>query len=89
MQIHAKNLEQYIISLCNETGTSILNTNRKTSFLGLIVCLRNIFSLFQKLKLLQISYLLTYKLSQDYLEMFFSSIGDCEGFNNNPNALQL
>lgn len=89
MQMHAKNFEQYITSLCNETGTSILNTNRKTGFLRLIICLRNIFPWFQKLKPLQISYLLTYKLSQDYLEIFFSSIRDCGGFNNNSNALQL
>lgn len=51
IQMHAKNFEQYITLLCNESGTSILNTNRKTGFLGLIICLRNIFPLsFQKLQ---------------------------------------
>ena len=34
-------------------------------------------------------YLLTYKLSQDHLEMFFSYVRAIEGFNNNPNVLQL
>ena len=34
-------------------------------------------------------YLLTYKLSQDHLEMFFSCVSGRGRFNNNPNALQL
>lgn len=89
MQMHAKHFEQYITSLCDENNTSILKTNRKTGFLGLIICLKNIYPLFQKLKILHVTYLLTYKLSQDYLEMFFSAIRARGGFNNNPNALQI
>ena len=34
-------------------------------------------------------YLLTYKLSQEHLEMFFSCVRARGGFNNNPNALQI
>jgi len=34
-------------------------------------------------------FLLTYKLSQDHLEMFFSAIRSKGGFNNNPTAAQL
>ena len=34
-------------------------------------------------------YLLTYKLSQDHLEMFFSCVRARGGFNDNPNTLQL
>lgn len=89
LQIHAKNFENYINTLQDETGTPILKTNRKTGFLGLIICLRNIFPLFDCLKSLGITYLLTYKLSQDFLETFFSAIRSRGGFNNNPNALQL
>ena len=33
--------------------------------------------------------LLTYKLSQDYLELFLSAIRSADGKNNNPNGLQL
>lgn len=45
--------------------------------------------IFEKLKIHQVSYLLTYKLSQDYLETFFSAIKARGGFNNNPNAVQF
>ena len=34
-------------------------------------------------------YVLTYKFSQDPLEMFFSKIQSRNGWNNNPNPLQL
>lgn len=34
-------------------------------------------------------FLLTYKLSQDHLEMFFSAICSRGGFNNNPTALEF
>jgi hypothetical protein len=36
-----------------------------------------------------INYLLTYKLSQDHLETFFSAVRSGGGRNNNPNGLQL
>lgn len=75
--------------MTDSTGKPILNTQRKTGFLGMIVCLRNIFPLFQKFKSLGLTYLLTYKLSQDYLETFFSAIRSRNGFNNNPNTFQF
>ncbi|XP_065324718.1 uncharacterized protein LOC135931493 isoform X4 [Gordionus sp. m RMFG-2023] len=34
-------------------------------------------------------YLLTYKTSQDHLELFFSCLRSKGGFNNNPSAYQL
>ncbi|EZA62073.1 THAP domain-containing protein [Ooceraea biroi] len=89
LKMYAENFEQYITKLTDKKGTAILKTQRKTDFLGIIVCLRNIFPLFEKLKSLGLTYLLTYKLSQDYLETFFSAIRNRNGFNNNPNALQF
>lgn len=35
------------------------------------------------------TYLLSYKLSQDHLEIFFSAMRSRGGFNNNPNAIQF
>ena len=32
---------------------------------------------------------LTYKLSQDHLELFFSAVRAAGGFNNNPTAQQF
>jgi DNA transposase THAP9 len=89
LKIHAKIFEKYIVNLTDDKGKPILKTQRKTGFLGIIVCLRNIFPLFDKFKSLGLTYLLTYKLSQDYLEKFFSAIRGRNGFNNNPNALQF
>uniref|UniRef100_A0AAV2LW01 Transposable element P transposase-like RNase H C-terminal domain-containing protein n=1 Tax=Knipowitschia caucasica TaxID=637954 RepID=A0AAV2LW01_KNICA len=37
----------------------------------------------------QCRYLLTYKLSQDHLELFFSSVRARGGFNNNPTTTQF
>lgn len=34
-------------------------------------------------------YILTYKFSQDYSELFFSKVRSRHGYNNNPNVLQF
>lgn len=89
LKMHAKNFEQYIVNLTDNEETPILKTQRKTGFLDMIVCLRNIFPLFEKFKSLGLTYMLSYKLSQDYLETYFSAIRSRNGFNNNPNAIQF
>lgn len=81
--------ERYINDLYTTDKNKILLTKRKTGFIGIIICLRNIFPLFEQLKKLGLTYLLTYKLSQDYIETFFSAIRSRGGFNNNPNALEF
>ncbi|KAL1510058.1 hypothetical protein ABEB36_004713 [Hypothenemus hampei] len=86
---HAHNFITYIKNLKDVNGTPMLRTNRKTGFLGLIICLSNMFPLFEQLQTVNFTYLLTYKLSQDFLETFFSAIRSRGGFNNNPNAFQL
>jgi hypothetical protein len=86
---YADNFISYIESLKCADGKSILKSNKKTGFLGLSLCLKKMFKLFDTLKPHGLTYLLTYKLSQDYLETFFSAIRSREGFNNNPNALQF
>ncbi|KYN18566.1 THAP domain-containing protein 9 [Trachymyrmex cornetzi] len=89
LQEHAKQFENYINTLYDNTGTPILKSGRKTGFLGMIIGLRNMFPLYDELKNIGLTYLLTYKLSQDYLETFFSAIRTRGGFNNNPNALNF
>ena len=68
----------------------ILNTNKRTGFLGLLIGLRNVVALaeylFDKSKL---HFLLTFQLSQDHLETFFSFIRRFGGFNNNPTVVQF
>lgn len=89
LKSYAVDFQNYICSIQDETGTRILETCRKTGFLGLLINLENMFSLFDILEPLGVEYLLTYKLCQDYLETFFSAIRSRGGFNNNPNAIQF
>ncbi|KYN18409.1 hypothetical protein ALC57_09284, partial [Trachymyrmex cornetzi] len=68
----------------------ILESNRKMGFFGFIVDIKSILeiskSLFQDHN---IKYLMTYKLSQDHVETFFSAIRSRGGFNTNPTANQF
>lgn len=69
-----------------------LSCRKKTGFLGFVVSLKNIFEIFNALtkqSSLKMTYLLTYKLSQDHLESFFSAVRSLGGHNNNPNAYQF
>lgn len=68
----------------------IIESKRKTGFLGLIICLTSMSNFFKEnIKTKEIDFLLTYKTSQDHLEMFFSLIRTRGGFNNNPTASQF
>lgn len=88
------NSAKYILGLKCE-GMSILSHSRKTFALGFLI---NIYS-FKNLALDLLTpcpeianplhYFLTYKCSQDALELYFSCIRSCGGNNNNPNSLQL
>ncbi|KYQ49628.1 THAP domain-containing protein 9, partial [Trachymyrmex zeteki] len=78
-----------ILNVRNCTNVCVLDSPRKTGFLGFIVCLTNLFELFSVLKEKGISYLLTYKLNQDHLEIFFSALRSKGGFNDNPDARQF
>ncbi|KYN05673.1 THAP domain-containing protein 9 [Cyphomyrmex costatus] len=88
LKASTEEFEAYINILCDRKGKPILTCARKTGFLGIIICIRNMFDLFDEIKLLGQKYLLTYKLSQDFLETFFGAIRARGGFNNNPNANQ-
>ena len=73
------------------TGVSILKHRRKTFALGLITAALSVNSLAQRLFSSNHSfkYLLTYKLSQDHLELLFACIRGKNGFNNNPDIRQF
>lgn len=80
---------------CNEKlpncgQRSILNSQRKTGFLGLIICLTSLKHLVLELIDTEyLSFILTYKFSQDHIEMLFSAIRAKGGFNNNPTVSQF
>lgn len=85
--------EDYIRGLRTATmRIPILPSSKKTGFLGLIVCIQSFRIFYYNLceNNNNISkFLLTYKISQDYLETFFSAIRSKGGINNNPNAKQF
>ncbi|KAG8187521.1 hypothetical protein JTE90_019951 [Oedothorax gibbosus] len=80
--------ENYIIPLkTTEEAGSVLTCKRKTWFLGFLVTHRSIKSIFQSLcENGNLKFLLTYKFSQDHLELFFCVIRSHGGHNNNPTA---
>jgi len=68
----------------------IINSGRRTGFNGLIVCLTSLGKLIDDvLKTNQLEFLLTYKISQDHLKMFFSAKRSRGGFCDNPTASQF
>jgi len=85
---YIEGLKYYDIN-SQQQGIQILKSTRKTGFLGLIICLTNLFKLFYVVKPYGMSYLLSYKISQDHIEVFFSAMRSRGGFNNNPNAIQF
>lgn len=73
-------------------GVPLLSHARKTFALGFILTMKSILGLAKDLFSLETSplqYFLTYRCSQDHLELFFSCIRSRGGWNNNPNSQQL
>lgn len=93
LEKHIDYLVDYIKYLkVNENGKikDVLASSRRIGFWGIITGLKNVLNLSRYLfqyKLMD--YLLTYKLSQDHLETFFSCIRKMGGFNNNPTCYQF
>ena len=80
----------YIQDLKIANGNHILTSRRKTGFLGFVVTINSMKGLFDGLiNSGKLKYLLTYKFSQDHLELFFCALRACGGFNNNPTATQF
>lgn len=69
---------------------SIIKSERKTGFIGLIVSLTSLCNLTKELiSTGQLSFILSYKFSQDHIEMLFSAIRARGGYNNNPTVAQF
>lgn len=69
----------------------LVESANKTGFLGAVICIESLKTLYnytvEEKKLL--SYISTYRISQDHLELFFWLIRKHGGYNNNPNILQF
>lgn len=84
-----KETKAYLLTL-KVNGKNILEHRRKTPVLGFIVNITSFENL--AMDLLQsdeFKYFLTYKCSQDHLEMYFSCVRARGGANDNPSAMQF
>ena len=86
-----ENFEDHLVK---EEGTivrqSVLRGKIFTGFLGFIIGLQNVFHLSKfLLENKYVEYLLTYRLSQDHVELLFALIRRLHGCNNNPTTVQF
>jgi len=59
----------------NNNFTPVLESNRKTRFIGILVCLNSLLQLNYKLIATgKLEHFKLYKISQDHLELFFGTI---------------
>jgi DNA transposase THAP9 len=83
--------EEYVFSLKLIDGINVVNSSRKTGFVGIEWVLKNwlnVYDLIQE-KNYCVEYILSYKISQDHLETFFSTVKSKGGYNNNPSAKEF
>ncbi|KAK7879527.1 hypothetical protein WMY93_033764 [Mugilogobius chulae] len=84
--------ETTLLSLKDNDGKPLHCGKRRTCIIGFIASARSVLNIFHELvekDNAQCRYLLTYKLSKDQLELFFSSVRARGGFNNNPTTRQF
>ena len=83
---------EYLTNLQTTEGVFLYHTKRKTPILGYLLMITNVKLLFEKLvepDKAPLKYILTYKFSQDYLELFFSAVRALNGRNNHPTFKQF
>lgn len=82
----------YLFLLKCKDGTFLKTSNRRTFLYGFVIAAKSILSVAQDLLFCSntlYKYILSYKFSQDHLELLFGKIRNCNGQNNNPNVLQF
>lgn len=83
---------EYLFSLKYKSGEFLKASVRRTFIYGLTITAKSVLSVSQDLLFsdnTSYKYILSYKFSQDHLELLFAKIRGCNGHNNNPNALQF
>ena len=83
--------KKYILGRKDKQGYRLVDGKRKMGFAGFLACLESASNIFHQYvgQDLSLKYLLTYKLSPNHLELFFSIIRARWGFNNNLTAIQV
>ena len=83
---------EYLLSLRTDDGQLLTSHRRKTFITGFVTTIKSTIEMANEMFYgleSPFKYLLTYKYSQDHLELLFSCIQSRGGWNNNPNTLQL
>jgi len=84
--------KQYLLKLTDDKGLPMYTTKRRTAFVGLLCTTDFIVAVYNDLVAAAnapLKYLLTYKVSQDHLELFFGAVRASCGSNNNPTVRQF
>ena len=80
----------YIQSLKRKDGTLVIHSGVKTGFVGFLCGILSMQGLFEELVANgPLSHILTYKFSQDHLELYFAAVRSKLGANNNPTCKQF
>ena len=83
---------EYLTNLQTTEGVFLYHTKRKTCILGYNLMIKAVKLLFEELvekDNAPLKYIITYKFSQDYLELLFSAVRGLNGRNNNPTFSQF
>lgn len=80
---------RYLYSLKEVSGKPLWMTRRKTFIIGFATAIKSIIWISRNLFVNNFKYVLTYKFSQDSIELLFGHIRGTYGCNNNPNCLQF
>lgn len=77
---------EYLRLLKLPSGELLVESRRKTGFIGLIIAMKSALKMYEELveEKKYLKYIPFYKVSQDHLELFFSAVRAKGGFNNNP-----
>jgi hypothetical protein len=84
--------QRSLLELKDSKGKLVHLGTRKTCVVGFIASCASAWNVFLEVVIqpnAPCRYLLTYKLSQDHLELFFSCLRACGGCNNNPTSRQF
>lgn len=80
----------FLMTLEDRNGDQIIRTRKSTGFLSFVFCLRSHLNICKELFAnTSITYVLSYKFSQDHIELLFNCIRRSCGWNNNPSAVQF
>ena len=88
----SEDISRFIFNLKDQKNNFLRTGQRKTVIWGFVFSIKSIVSITRDLlchKHRSYSFVLTYKFSQDHIELLFSKICRHSGWNNNPNVLQF